>query len=124
MVLSLLVAVTPVRAQGSLAATPTDSIQAQVATDTASVSAATIAPREAVGAPLTGLRAGVHLRETVSANQPLTKASTPPQQAKAMMIVGVAALLAGAIIGHTSGNVIMVGGTVVGLIGLFEYLQQ
>jgi hypothetical protein len=44
-------------------------------------------------------------------------------QARAMMIVGVAGLIAGAIIGDTPGTIIMVGGTVVGLIGLYEYLQ-
>lgn len=44
-------------------------------------------------------------------------------QAKAMMIVGVAALLAGAVIGDTPGTIIMIGGAVVGLVGLYEYLQ-
>lgn len=44
-------------------------------------------------------------------------------QAKAMMVVGVAALLAGAVIGNTPGTIIMIGGAVVGLVGLYEYLQ-
>ena len=44
-------------------------------------------------------------------------------QDKAMMVVGVAALVAGAIIGGTAGTVVMVGGAVVGLMGLYNYLQ-
>lgn len=44
-------------------------------------------------------------------------------QAKAMMIVGAAAFLAGAVIGDTPGTIIMVGGAVVGLVGLYDYLQ-
>ena len=44
-------------------------------------------------------------------------------QPMALMIVGGAALLAGAIIGDTPGTIIMIGGAVIGLIGLYEYLQ-
>ena len=88
---------------------------------------AVMAPREvtgASGAALTGLRAGVHARETARPTQTVRFARTAPQsQSRAMMIVGVAALIAGAIIGDTPGTIIMVGGTVVGLIGLYEYLQ-
>jgi hypothetical protein len=40
-----------------------------------------------------------------------------------MMIVGGAALIVGAVIGHTAGTLIMVGGAVVGLAGLYQYLQ-
>ncbi|MDE3153059.1 MAG: hypothetical protein KGL93_12495 [Gemmatimonadota bacterium] len=44
-------------------------------------------------------------------------------QSRAMMIVGGAALIVGAIIGDTPGTIVMVGGAVVGLIGLYDYLQ-
>ena len=40
-----------------------------------------------------------------------------------MMIVGGAALIVGAVIGDTPGTIIMVGGAVVGLVGLYQYLQ-
>ena len=40
-----------------------------------------------------------------------------------MMIVGGAALIVGAIIGGTPGTIVMVGGGVVGLIGLYNYLE-
>jgi hypothetical protein len=47
--------------------------------------------------------------------------STPEN--KALMIVGVSGLIVGGIVGGHSGTVIMVGGTVVGLIGLWNYLK-
>ncbi|GAC1476976.1 MAG: hypothetical protein NVS1B4_18810 [Gemmatimonadaceae bacterium] len=40
-----------------------------------------------------------------------------------LMIVGFAALLAGAIIGGSAGTIIMIGGAFVGLYGLYMYLQ-
>ena len=124
-VFSLLVAAAPLGAQAPASVTPTDSIVATSvpASDTASTSMVAT-PREIVGAPMTGLRAGVHARETAVPRQTVMFARTTNQnQARAMMIVGVAALIAGAIIGDTPGTIIMVGGTVVGLIGLYEYLQ-
>jgi hypothetical protein len=128
-VLSILVAASgPLRAQGLLPAMPADSVAALVSIPDSStrntlVTTPSQAPRD-VGASLTGLRAGVHERETARPTQPVLFVRTTPQnQARAMMIVGVAALIAGAIIGDTPGTIIMVGGTVVGLIGLYEYLQ-
>jgi hypothetical protein len=44
-------------------------------------------------------------------------------QSKAMMIVGGAALLTGAVIGGDAGTIFMVGGAVVGLYGLYQYLK-
>jgi len=41
----------------------------------------------------------------------------------AMMVVGGTALLVGAIIGDTPGTIFMIGGAVIGLVGLYEYLQ-
>ena len=76
------------------------------------------------GASMTGLRAGVHLRETARPNRPNAAAiSGGLGQARAMMVVGVAALVAGAIIGGDPGTIVMVGGAVIGLIGLYDYLQ-
>ncbi len=60
------------------------------------------------------------------ANGPLVMAAAQRAnlgQAKALMIVGAAAFVAGAIIGDTPGTIIMVGGAAVGLVGLYEYLQ-
>jgi hypothetical protein len=47
--------------------------------------------------------------------------STPEN--KVLMIVGASGLIVGGIIGGHSGTVIMVGGTVVGLVGLWNYLK-
>ena len=44
-------------------------------------------------------------------------------QSVAMMIVGGAALIVGSLIDGDTGTIIMVGGGVVGLVGLFNYLQ-
>jgi hypothetical protein len=44
-------------------------------------------------------------------------------QPMAMMVVGGTALLVGAIIGDTPGTIFMIGGAVIGLVGLYEYLQ-
>jgi expansin (peptidoglycan-binding protein) len=42
---------------------------------------------------------------------------------KTMMIVGGAGLIVGAVVGGTPGAVVMVGGTVVALVGLWNYLK-
>lgn len=44
-------------------------------------------------------------------------------QPEAMMIVGGAALIVGAIVGDTPGEIIMIGGAIIGLVGLYKYLQ-
>lgn len=44
-------------------------------------------------------------------------------QSKALMGVGIAGFVAGALIGGGSGKAIMVGGAVIGLYGLYLYLQ-
>ncbi|HXD48299.1 MAG TPA: hypothetical protein VN600_05975 [Gemmatimonadaceae bacterium] len=74
--------------------------------------------------PSDATRAGVHRPDLARPDQPTSLASTANLgQARAMMIVGVAALFAGAIIGDTPGTIIMVGGAVIGLVGLYDYLQ-
>lgn len=92
-------------------------------TVTTTDSAVTTTP--AAGASMTGLRSAVHSRETA---RPLSPVAAPADraglgQARAMMIVGGAALVAGAIIGGDAGTIIMVGGAVIGLIGLYDWLQ-
>lgn len=54
---------------------------------------------------------------------PAARGSAGLGQSEAMMIVGGAAILVGAIIGGDAGTVFMVGGAVVGLYGLYKYLQ-
>lgn len=113
-------AAAPLAAQ-TLVNTPGDS--AQVIVDTARA-VREGAPTSSTGAALTGLRSGVHVQETARDARP-TMAPTRAGlgQARAMMIVGAAALITGGIIGGDAGTIIMVGGAVIGLIGLYEWLQ-
>ena len=123
-VLSLLVAVAlPLRAQ-SAGNVPSDSVRS--ASDSAQIASAVGEKAQtAKGAALTGLRAGVHAPETAALDKPLIAAggSRNLGQARAMMVVGLAALISGAVIGGDAGTIIMVGGTVVGLVGLYEYMK-
>lgn len=77
-----------------------------------------------LGASITGLRSAVHTRDNVG---PLVMSAAAKNanlgQAQALMIVGAAALITGAIIGDDPGTIIMVGGAVIGLYGLYQYLQ-
>jgi hypothetical protein len=41
----------------------------------------------------------------------------------ALMVVGGAAVLLGAIVGNDAGTIIMIGGTIAFLIGLYQYVQ-
>ncbi len=69
------------------------------------------------------MRAGVHARETARPNASVMTSNAGLGQSRAMMIVGGAALVVGAIIGDTPGTILMVGGAIVGLVGLYNYLQ-
>lgn len=98
-------------AQGNVAPAPTTSVAAT-------------AVREAKPGPtLDRAAAGVH----VSRNAPAAPAPEPrraeSKQSDAMMIVGGAGLIVGAIIGDTAGTLLMVGGAVLGLFGLYKYLE-
>jgi hypothetical protein len=65
---------------------------------------------------------GVHLD---ARNTPL---ATPPKfqstgRNPAMMIVGGAALIVGAVVGGQAGTIVMIAGGIIGLVGLWNYLQ-
>jgi hypothetical protein len=69
---------------------------------------------------------------SVAVRQPVTSETrapnAPPRRAGygqpvALMVVGGAALLAGLIIGGGAGTAVAVGGAVIGLYGLYEFLQ-
>lgn len=118
----------PLRAQAiSQAYIPVGVDSVHAVTDTMSTAAQNSTAASAAttsGASLTGMQAAVHKTESHRPLQPTMMATRGNLgQARAMMVVGVAGLIAGAIIGGTPGTIIMVGGTVVGLIGLYDYLQ-
>jgi hypothetical protein len=82
------------------------------------------APTRTTGPTVDAARVGV----TQEATQELTLNSAAQQrrnlgQPVALMVVGGAALLTGLIIGDDAGTVIAIGGALVGLYGLYEYLQ-
>jgi len=89
------------------------------------VTAPVVASRDAsapIAASADGLRSAVHVRESM-APLSVTAKKANLGQSQALMVVGGAALIVGAIIGGDPGTVIMVGGAIVGLYGLYQYLQ-
>ena len=75
-----------------------------------------------VGPTFAALTVGV--RNVVPATtQAPPRGSAGLGQNEALMIVGGAAILVGAIVGDTAGDFFMIGGAVVGLYGLYKYLQ-
>jgi hypothetical protein len=61
----------------------------------------------------------------ITVASPLAPTPTPRQVDRnpALMIVGGAMLLAGAVIGGNSGTIIMIGGAGIGLLGLWNFLR-
>jgi hypothetical protein len=86
--------------------------------DTAAVQAAAPPQAASVMAPV-GLQ-----RQQATAQQPAMAATgTTAGQSEAMMAVGAGAIILGAIIGGQAGTIFMVGGGVLGLYGLWKYMQ-
>jgi hypothetical protein len=83
------------------------------------------APKKAESGP-TMTSASVAVRPVETKELKLNAAAAPRKgygQPVALMVVGGAALLTGLIIGNDAGTVIAIGGTAMGLYGLYEYLQ-
>jgi hypothetical protein len=108
----------PARAQDAVAtaatATPTQD----------SVPAPTVPAETRLSAGPTVEAAAVGVRHAPSeASESAQRRSGGYGQPMALMVVGGAALLAGLIIGGGGGTAIAVGGALVGLYGLYQYLQ-
>lgn len=109
--------VAPLRAQdAALAASP--AAPAAVAAPAAQVDAA---PVTAAGP--TNAAAAVGVRRTPAETAAPVPAAGGHDRGTAMMIVGGAAVLTGIVIGNGAGYAISVAGAVVGLYGLYLYLQ-
>ena len=83
------------------------------------------APTRTASGPTTEA-ATVAVRPIETKDLQLNAAAAPRKgygQPVALMVVGGAAVLTGLIIGGDAGTIIAVGGTVMGLYGLYEYLQ-
>ena len=110
----------------ALVALAPSAVRAQMTVDTPAADSAVIAaPALApVGPTLEGARAGA-TRATSAA--PLTVADPVPGpragRPVALMVVGGAALVLGAIIGGSGGTAVAVGGAVVGLVGLYQFIR-
>lgn len=74
--------------------------------------------------PLAGFQAAAHAPVAATSLTPMAApARANLGQSRALMIVGAVALVTGAVIGGDPGTLIMVGGAIIGLYGLYEYLQ-
>ena len=83
------------------------------------------APKATTSGP-TAASATVAVHPVESTELKLNAAAAPRKgygQPVALMVVGGAAVLTGLIIGDDAGTIIAVGGAVMGLYGLYEYLQ-
>ena len=105
---------------GLLAAQPARA-QDIAASTAPAVTAPSVAPATsaapAIDAAVVGVR---HQASTETTALPQRRGNAP---GVALMIVGGAALLVGLVIGDDVGSAIAVGGAVVGLYGLYQYLQ-
>lgn len=81
------------------------------------------APARIAGPTVDAARAGVSHQTSPELRMAAAPRRAGYGQPVALMVVGGAALLTGLIIGGSAGTVIAVGGALVGLYGLYEYLQ-
>jgi len=93
----------------------------------AAVSAPAVTDAVADRAPASGptmQSSTVGVRANVGQPAPVNAPVTPSTgHSPALMIVGVAALLVGAVVGGSAGTIVMIVGGVMGLVGLWNYLQ-
>jgi hypothetical protein len=102
-------------------ARPAHAQQASLAPAPASATLEVTAPLpSAVGPTIDAASVGVH---HVAAAKAPARRGGGLGQAEAMMIVGGAAVLVGLLIGGGAGGAIAVGGAIIGLVGLYQYLQ-
>ena len=101
---------------------PSGAAQSLTATPIAANVTATPVQQQQVGPTIAALTVGV--RNVVPATTPTQqRGSAGLGQNEALMIVGGAAILVGAVVGGDAGDIFMIGGAIVGLYGLYKYLQ-
>jgi hypothetical protein len=116
-------------AQASSYASGTADIAAVTLAPASLPTTATTAPAPLAGPTMQSLSVGLQQQSSALPETERTGALAAQRrnaglgQAQAMMIVGGAAILVGAIVGDSPGQIIMIGGAVVGLVGLYKYLQ-
>jgi len=104
---------------------PTSAAQSNTLIPTTPIPAPSVpdVERSHVGPTADALTAGVRPVIVASPTSPAARSGAGLGQNEAMMIVGGAAILVGAIVGGDAGDVFMIGGAIVGLYGLYKYLQ-
>jgi hypothetical protein len=89
-----------------------------------SASGPSVGDRAAVTGPRSeSARFGVASAEVAAEEPAAAQQRRPLGEPMAMMVVGGAALIAGLIIGGDAGTVLAVGGAIIGLYGLYQYLR-
>ena len=89
-----------------------------------SAPAPAVHPAPAPGPMLEPSAVGFHARTTQPAPAPMAMpVNGENSQNVALMVVGGAGLIVGAVIGGRSGMIVMLGSGVIGLVGLFRYMQ-
>jgi hypothetical protein len=78
--------------------------------------------RTARGPSVSSARVAAHQASTTRGAPPVLQNRTSNRNALALMIVGGAALVIGAVIGDDAGTLVMLGGAAVGLYGLYMFL--
>jgi hypothetical protein len=70
-------------------------------------------------------RAGISVKSELSTKASLPAVAPAPRmgQSVALMVVGGAALIAGVVVGGDGGTLLAIGGAVVGLVGLYQYIK-
>jgi len=127
-VTAVILSAAPLLAQGGLPGGSRDPITGPVATvivpaaTATGVDGALSALTEPLAPTVEGAAVGVRRSAPAPAPSPAPR-RVDTKGNRAMMIVGGAALLVGAVIGGDAGTIIMVGGGVVGLYGLYKFLQ-
>jgi hypothetical protein len=76
----------------------------------------------ALGPTRASARVAMHAAETRRGAPPVYQTKKSSKNAVAMMIVGGAALVIGAVIGDDAGTIVMLGGAGIGLYGLYLFL--
>jgi hypothetical protein len=94
----------------------------QIATPAVPAPAVAAAPTTSVSPRITEHVVGV--RRSIATEQPApTLVPQSRQSGVPLMVVGGAALLVGAVVGGDAGTIVMIGGGIIGLVGLWRYIQ-
>jgi hypothetical protein len=109
------------RATAAMGLTPTSLVDSMTAVAEAS-SEANATPSVTRGPTRESARVAMHAAETRRGAPPILQNKKSNKNAVAMMVVGGAALLVGAIIGNDAGTIVMLGGAGIGLYGLYLFL--